>query len=76
MILPVVSEGEAAAIADRLRIAVHALHIQAGPVVTIPVGVPYHPPSLAAPQLQQLIARADAALRTAKEDGHNCGRTA
>ena len=76
IILDTVSQSGAEVVANRIRVAVSALDFDYDLNVTISVGLAHHQPGPAAPELQQLIGRADQALRRAKANGRNCVRTA
>jgi diguanylate cyclase (GGDEF)-like protein len=75
VVLDAISPAEADVVADRLRTAVSALRFE-GLSITISVGMASHEPGPVAPELQQLIGRADQALRIAKADGRNRVRAA
>jgi len=76
VVLDAISPAEADVVADRLRTAVSALRFDDGLSITISVGMASHDPGPVAPELQQLVGRADQALRIAKADGRNRVRTA
>ena len=67
---------DAEAVATRLRTAVSALRFDNGLHVTMSVGLAHHQVDHGLPQLQELVGRADSALRMAKAEGRNCVRAA
>jgi len=62
---------EAQLVAERLRAAISALHFDHDVQVTVSIGLAHHQPGHDAAGLQQLLARADAAVYQAKASGRD-----
>ena len=73
VILDALGRAEAELVAHRLRNAVGALSFDHGLHVTMSVGIAHHHPG-SAPELQELLSRADSGLLAAKTDRSNHAR--
>ncbi|ODT21224.1 MAG: hypothetical protein ABS35_17890 [Kaistia sp. SCN 65-12] len=76
VMLPGVAEGDALAVAERLRVQIHAASMAAPdlPAVTVSIGAATLGPDDTA--ISDVMARADGALYAAKHAGRNCCRSA
>jgi diguanylate cyclase (GGDEF)-like protein len=67
---------EAQLVAERLRDAISALHVDHDVQITVSIGLAHHQPGHGPAGLQQLLARADAAVYQAKASGRDRVQTA